>query len=575
MIARLQARHFEAASFGRRTDGWSRRATDANAAAGGQTLSLLRAQARDLVRNNSWARKGLRRIVGNTVGWGIRPKPTGRSADRIAELWKLWAETTQCDSAGRLNFYGLQRLAMRCIAESGEVLIRRRPRLPTDGLAVPMQLQILEPDFLDSMRDGIMGEAGGPIIQGVEFDAIGRRVAYWLFDQHPGGRIMTQNIVSRRVPADGVIHVYDQERAGQVRGPSWFACVNVRLADFSEFEDATVIKQKIAACLAVLVTDIDGGGNAGLLGQPGTDTPSGQATDTIEPGMIIPLPPGKQVQVANPPAANDHQSFTATALRGIAAGLPCITYEDLTGDYSQVNYSSARMARIGARADRDDLIWNMLVPQLCEPVWTWMLNMIILAGEQVERAPAEWSPAPMPMLDPKAEAEAYRTMIRSGLMTWAQAIRELGYDPFEQLKEIAETNKEIDKFDIALDCDPRKMSAGGGIQQVWSAGSIAAWPPPTVDEIAAAKSVSALPPASSADGEGADEMFEVGDRVSVVPGKEHMPEHAGKSGTVEIVQGTLIGVLFDGDTEVHKWYAPDELMLEGEGASDGAAPTTH
>jgi lambda family phage portal protein len=462
--ARLMARHYEAASFGRRTDGWSRRATDANTAASGPALSLLRAQARDMVRNNSWARKGLRRIVGNTVGWGIRPKPMGRGADRIAELWKLWAETTQCDAAGRLNFYGLQRLAMRTIAESGEVIIRRRRRLPEDELAIPLQLQVLEPDYIDSTRDGIIGDAGGPIIQGVEFDAIGRRVAYWLFDQHPGGQMPMQSPVSRRVPAEGILHVYDQERAGQVRGPSWFACVNVRLAEFSEFEDATILKQKIAACMAVFVTDIEGGNSP--LALAGTDSTTGQPTDIFEPGAIINLQPGKQVVSTNPPQASDHASYTATNLRGVAAGLPCITYEDLTGDYSQVNYSSARMARIGARADRDDLIWNMLVPQLCQPAWNWMLDAMIINGEKIERVPAEWSPAPMPMLDPKAEAEAYRTMIRNGLMTLAQAIRELGYDPTEQLTEIAATNKQLDKLGVMLDCDPRKLTSAGGMQLI-------------------------------------------------------------------------------------------------------------
>jgi capsid protein len=54
-MARVMARHFEAASVGRRTDGWSRTNTDANRAAAGATLSRLRAQARDLVRNNPWA----------------------------------------------------------------------------------------------------------------------------------------------------------------------------------------------------------------------------------------------------------------------------------------------------------------------------------------------------------------------------------------------------------------------------------------------------------------------------------------------------------------------------------------
>lgn len=475
------ARHYDAAAVGRRTSGWNRTASDANAAAQGAARGFLRAQARDLVRNNPWARKGIRRIVNNTVGWGIRPKATGGGAERISEVWKLWAETTQCDAAGRLNLYGLQRLAMRCIVESGEVIIRRRWRRPSDGLAVPMQLQILEPDFLDTLKDGMQGEEGGPIIQGVEFDALGNRVAYWLFDRHPGSAgiaVMSGsgggrfNLLSRRIPAEGIVHVFDMERAGQVRGASWFASVDLRLHDFDEYEGATLDKQKIAACMAAFVTDTDGLGTA--LGQPSTDPASGQNIDTFEPGMIIPLQPGKQVTIANPPSSTDHQSFTAASLRGVAAGLG-VTYEELCGDYSQVNYSSARMSRLAHQSDVEDWRWNMLIPQLCEPVWSWMLEAMIIAGEEIEPAPAEWSPSPMPILDPDKEIQGYQRAIRNGLMTWGQVVRELGYDPREQLAEVVAQNAEFDADDVVFDCDPRRTNAQGqqqttgGAQQASSA----------------------------------------------------------------------------------------------------------
>lgn len=460
-------RHYEAAAIGRRTSGWPRRGTDANSAAGGATLSILRAQARDLVRNNPWARMGLRRIVGNTVGWGIRPKATGANAARIMELWRRWGETTECDAAGRLTFYGLQRLAMRTIVESGEVLIRRRWRRPDDGLSIPMQLQILEPDFIDTGRHGLTGALGGPIIQGIEFDQLGRRVAYWLFDQHPGAVGMLISPISRRIPAEGILHVYDQERPGQVRGASWFASIDVRLHDFDQFEDATLMKQKISACLAAFVTDLDGSGAA--LGQPGVDMATNQPTDTFEPGMIVPLPVGKQVTVANPPTATDHTSFSATSLRGIAAGLG-VTYEDLTGDYSQVNYSSARMSRLAHQGDVHDWRWNMLIPQFCAPAWDWMIQAMIVAGENVEDTPPEWSPAPMPILDPDKELTAYQKAVRNGFMTWPQVIRELGEDPQAQLDEIEETNTAFDDREIVLDIDPRRMSASGQ-QQATSAAA--------------------------------------------------------------------------------------------------------
>lgn len=481
--ARAMARHFEAASSGRRTDGWYRLGTDANAAAAGNALNTLRAQARDLVRNNPWARHGLRRIVANTVGWGIRPKATGPAADRITQAWRDWAETTQCDAAGRLTMYGIQSLVMRTIVESGEILIRRRWRLPEDKLAVPMQLQVLEPDFLDAGRNGVLGDAGGPIIQGVEFDVIGRRAAYWLFDRHPGALgafgvgAGSLNALSKRVPATDVLHVFDQERAGQVRGPSWFASVDVRLHDFAQFEDATLMKAKIAACMAAFVTD-PGDGQTGA-GLTGTDPTTGLRTDTFEPGMILSLPPGKDVTVASPPQATDHQSYSATALRGIAAGLG-VTYEDLTGDYSQVNYSSGRLGRLAHQADVHHWRWNMLIPQFCVPAWSWMLQALLITDQiqALAAAPAEWHPAPMPMLDVDKESKAYQQRVRNGQMTWPQMVRELGEDPDRMLEEIERLNKELDRRGIALDCDPRRMTAAGGVQQVWATGSIAQWPPP-------------------------------------------------------------------------------------------------
>lgn len=458
--SRLMARHFEAASGGRRTDGWSRRMTDANAASMGQALPVLRAHARDLVRNNPWARRGLQRITSNTVGWGIKPKASGTGASRVMDLWRRWAESTECDVNGQLTFYGLQRLIMRTVVESGEVLVRRRMRQPGDGLSIPMQLQVLEPDYIDHSRDGIKGPAGGPIIQGVEFDQIGRRVAYWLFDRHPGSIGQLVGPMPKRYPADGILHIYNIERPGQVRGPSWFAPVDVRLHEFDEFEDATLMKQKIAACMAAFVTDLDGTGTA--LGAPGTDT-SGQNTDSFEPGMILSLPPGKQVTVASPPAATDHQSFSATSLRGVAAGLG-VTYEDLTGDYSNVNYSSARMAQNAHYRDIDDWRWNMLIPMFCQPAWKWMIDTLVLAGEKVADAPAEWTPPPRPMLDPDKEGSANAKMIRAGQMTHDEMVREQGYDPDTFWKEYATGLKRLDDLGIILDSDARKTSAQGQAQ---------------------------------------------------------------------------------------------------------------
>src|SRR3990167_2869927 len=171
--ATLLARHFEAAATGRRTANWYRLNTDANAAQG-PALAYLRATARDLVRNNPYAESALTTIEDHVVGWGIEAKPVPKESPFV-DLWKAWADSTACDADNRSDFVGLQALVMRTVAESGECLVRRRWRRLEDGFPLPLQLQILEPDFLDTSKD-VDGVNGHKTIQGVEFDALGRQI---------------------------------------------------------------------------------------------------------------------------------------------------------------------------------------------------------------------------------------------------------------------------------------------------------------------------------------------------------------------------------------------------------------
>lgn len=336
LAGELLLRHYEAATAGRRTAGWFRGSQDANAAIFGYG-GMLRDHARDLVRNNAYAASALATIVDHTVGWGIVGRPRKGSANEAAirrakELWREWAETPACDAEGRQNLYGLQRQVHRTVAEAGECLVRRRWRRPEDGLPIPLQLQVLEPDYLDTSKEGTTA-GGGRIIQGVEFNAIGRRVAYWLFREHPGASLAAVSAfgfgASQRIPASEILHVYRPERPGQVRGVSWFAPVILKMKDVDEYDDATILKAKIAACLAVITSDVDG--TAPPLGESKDGKTPGEI-DLIEPGMILNVPPGRNVQVVQPPSVNEHAPFMQVSLHQIATGLG-VTFEDLTGDY--------------------------------------------------------------------------------------------------------------------------------------------------------------------------------------------------------------------------------------------------
>jgi lambda family phage portal protein len=464
MTGELLQRHYEAASVGRRTMGWNRSSTDANSAAG-PGLAKLRDAARDLVRNNPYAESALSTIVDHAVGWGIVPKPLPRSQEAL-DSWKRWAESTDCDADGRHDFAGLQKLVMRTIVESGEVLVRRRFRLPQDGLSIPIQLQILEPDFLDTSKDFLTLANGGRIIQGVEFDAIGRSVAYWLFREHPGSNLAGMP-ASTRVPADGVRHIFRSQRPGQVRAASWFAPVLLRFKDFDEFEDATLMKQKIAACLAVITSDVDGSAPA-----LGTVDPSRPDIDSLEPGAIINAAPGRTIEVVQPPTVREYADYCATTLRSIASGIG-VTYEDLTGNYETLSFSAARMSRIRHQVRVDDWRWRLLIPQFCDPVWQWVGQAAAIANTPGLRTQptAEWTAPPMPMIEPDKEGLAYQRNIRSGIMTLSEAIRERGYDPDDMLGELAADFKKLDGLGLVLDSDPRKMTQAGQAQSLTPAAA--------------------------------------------------------------------------------------------------------
>lgn len=454
----LVLRHYEGASSGRRTQGWKRTSTDA-AAAAGPFVGRLRDVARDLVRNNPYAESALATIVDHAVGWGIVAKanPFTKAAQ---DTWNAWANTTACDADGQTDLAGLQKLVMRTVAEAGEVLVRRRFRRPEDNLPIPLQLQVLEADYLDTTKHGITTPNGGRIVYGVEFDAIGRRVAYWLFPEHPGAdNFFPNSFQSQRIPASSVLHIFKPWRPGAVRGVSWFAPVLLRFKDFDEYEDATLMKQKIAACLAVITSDIDG--SAAALGT--ADTTTDPQIDALEPGMILNVPPGRNVEVVQPPTVREHNDFCAITLRAIATGLG-VTYEDLTGDYTDLPFSAARMSRLRHWARVDDWRWRLLIPQFCDPVYQWAVEAATIMN--LPTAPtARWTPPPPPMIDPVNEGLAIQRNVRTGIQTISDALRERGYDPEEVFTEMAADNKTLDRLGLVLDSDPRKMTQAGQFQQ--------------------------------------------------------------------------------------------------------------
>lgn len=448
-----QMRKYDAASYGRRTANWYAPGTSASNETQ-QSLTALRNRMRDQVRNNPWASKAVSVVVANVVGEGIRGTVRGRSRARSAnlqELWQMWAETGMCDASGRHNLYGLQQLAMRTVVESGEVLIVKEVRR---GQRVPIVMRVLEPDHLDTSKDAYQVN-GNRVIEGIEYDSQGKPAAYYIFPDHPGDRVQFRDNYrdSVRIEADNVIHVFRQDRPGQNRGVPWGAPIMLRLKDLDDYEDAQLLRQKIAACFTAFVTDIDGVQNGAQM----------SISDKIEPGSIEILPPGRSIQMATPPAAQGYSEYMRTMLHSIASGFG-ITYESLTGDLSQVNFSSARMGWLEFQRNLDQWRWNMLIPQMLGKSWEWFQQGATLMGFDAETASMEWTAPRREMIDPGKEIGAMREAVRAGFCSLSEAQRMMGYDPAKLLEEYKMDADKLDELELVFDTDPRHMTQQGQAQ---------------------------------------------------------------------------------------------------------------
>lgn len=473
----LALRKYEGASQGRRTKNWRASSSSANAEIEG-SLRVLRDRSRQLVRDNATAARAMQVITSNVVGWGIftqikvAPKQTNangqnssadKAAKEISRVWKAWSESTACDFDGRHDLCGLQRLIMRTVPEGGEVLVRlrrvgKRTVVQPDGRTIqlpPIALQILEGDFLplDVSYSQTGAVLGNKIVQGIELDSEGKRVAYHLYEEHPGNNIpLTDSIMGQtktvRVPANEVLHIFRTDRAGQLRGAPWLAPVMITLRDFDEFEDAQLVRQKIAAMFAVFIKDLDG---ADVLPTSEDEVEIGEK---VEPGIVEFLPPGKDISFASPPGVEGYRDYTSGQLHRIATGLG-ITYESVTGDLSQVNFSSARMGFLEMNRNIEEWREGIMIQQFLSPVFQWFKEVAPLVGLEVSRALAFFTAPKREMVNPKEEIDALKSAVRAGFQTLSGAIQELGYDPEEHFAQLKSDNDLLDKLGLVLDTDPR------------------------------------------------------------------------------------------------------------------------
>lgn len=429
-------RAYEAASP---RDTWRPRRSGASANADHRAdAQTLRVKARALVQNVPYVCSGMDALVSATVGTGIIPRAVGKEAEKINALAAEWFKV--CDADGRLDYYGIQAAAYRAMEQDGEVLIRLRPRLSTDNLPVPLQLQLLEIDWLDSARTGTNG--GNQIVNGIEYDALGAIAAYYLWDQHPGDLTTFAGLkssASRRIPADRIIHLFSPGRPGQGRGFTRLAPVIARVRDLQLYEDAELARKNLETRLSVVAS-----GNVSQMANPpelgGTADPT-KARETgdlgeLSSGSITELPPGVSVTVVEPKPAAGYVDYVKYQLHIIAAGMG-VTYEALTGDISEVNFSSARVRLLDFRRAVQQMQWLVLIPKMLERIHRAMVDAAQLDGSirghdyKVEYSPPKWD-----YVNPQQDVAADLAEIGAGLSSLSEKLRQRGYNPADVFAEL-------------------------------------------------------------------------------------------------------------------------------------------
>jgi lambda family phage portal protein len=203
----------------------------------------------------------------------------------------------------------------------------------------------------------------------------------------------------------------------------------------------------------------------------------GESTDSsnreivpLEPGTFPVLPPGMDVTFSQPAdVGGNYEKWVKQQLRSIARGIGT-TYEKLTGDLTDVNYSSIRAGLLAFQRFCKQIQLQTLAFQLCRPIAHIFLDIAVLSGALTisdyarnKRAyrRIKWRPDSFPWVDPVKDQLADQSAVRNGFKSRAQVVAERGGDIEELDAEIKSDNQRADDYGFVFDSDPRRTAKSG------------------------------------------------------------------------------------------------------------------
>ncbi|MCP5136583.1 MAG: phage portal protein [Gammaproteobacteria bacterium] len=460
--------------FDREVAGWTPllRSADADIL---PDMNLTAARTRDLIRNFGLASGAVQTHLDNIVGSGLRlvAQPNyrllGISADFAAKwsrdiesrFWS-WAYDVDfyCDAARRLNLAGMQNQGLLSFLSSGEICAVSE-WLPNRGSRYATAIKMVSRDRLSNPN----GTADAVRLRGgVEMDANGAPVAHHFREALPSDSRFAgaQTHTWKRIPTftpwgrRRVIHIYEQEWAGQTRGLTRAVASLVSSKKLDRFEE-TALEAAIINAMYAAVIESDLTGVEDALGGDDTATEYLKAANTFHQGAGIKfdgakiphLFPNEKLHFPRPGQPTDtFAPFEQAFLRHMAAGWG-LSYEQLSRDYSQTNYSGAR-AGLMESWKRFMSMREKVVGEFSRQVYALWLE------EEMDRDPAltppgapsfweaktawtrcSWIGPGKGHIDPLKEQKAISIKIADGRSTMQDELSEDGKDWEETLEQTA------------------------------------------------------------------------------------------------------------------------------------------
>lgn len=452
LIAPSRPKAFDAGQSGRRLKGVPSSTQAINSQIRRYGRSVL-ARSRYLANNNPYAAAAKQAYLSALIGNGIKPSWLTKDTALKAELQLTFLDwTDETDADGLTDFYGQQAIIGGELFEAGECFVRLRARRGSDGLTVPLQLQILPAEMLPLSHNATLPN-GNTVECGIEFNGFGQRVAYHFLRNHPGNDVarVSGGSMTTVVPADEVLHLFKVFAAGQIRGIPHTISGIAKLAMLDQYDDAELQRKIVAAMFAAFITrpnpeEGDGGPLAG--GKADATADGVDNAIALEPGSINELAEGEGIEFSAPAdVGNSYEAFQYRTLLSVAAGFG-VPYAAMTGDLRQTSYGSMRAGDLRFRRRIEAEQHHVMVFQFCRPVANRFVRLLALdgalglspsayLGRERELRRIKWIPPHWPWIDPEKDLKAEKLAVDNGFKARSDVQDAQGHDPEETDARIA------------------------------------------------------------------------------------------------------------------------------------------